>query len=335
LLKEEILGSLGEYVACVDSELSKLFQHDPATVLEKAAAESLSRGGKRVRAILALLNCELFSDDYKPAIPIAVAYELAHASALVQDDILDSSQLRRGEASIVAKYGLSNAILASNLLLFNVPKMMARLGENLESQTLSRLFDLLGEAWRAATWGEFLDLEMSLARDLASEVDYEEMVRSKTASLLAAPCASGAIVGGATDEEITLSYDYGKWLGMAYQILDDALDLSGDEKILGKPVFTDLRAGKENLVLIHCLSRCLDEDRDFLISLVGRVGTYTKEEVIRARSILEGGGSFRYARERSSSCVEKAKAAISKVSTSSRAKFLLLALSDYLAERYY
>ncbi|MHB1908037.1 MAG: polyprenyl synthetase family protein [Nitrososphaerales archaeon] len=105
-----------------------------------------------------------------------------------------AAKIRRGTKSIVSKYGLSNAILASDLLLFNVPKMIAKYDDRLESSKLSKLFDLVGEACRAATWGEFLDLEMARRADNVSELQYEEMVRSKTASVLSAPSASGAIV---------------------------------------------------------------------------------------------------------------------------------------------
>ena len=279
------LDWLTEYFDCIDKEITAIFPRSPTTTLERAVVDSLSSRGKRVRAVLALLWCELFSDDYGAAVPAAIAYELAHASALVQDDVLDASDMRRGENSIVAKYGLSNAILASDLLLFYVPKLIAKYYA-LESRKLSKLFDLLGEACRAATWGEFLDMEIALrnSNDL-SELDYEEMIRSKTSALLAAPCASGAIIGGAPEEGVTLAYKFGEWIGMAYQVQDDTLDLMGDKETLGKPIFTDLRTGKKNIVLIHCLNHCSEEERKFLASLVNRNGEYDQDEITRARQI--------------------------------------------------
>lgn len=336
LLKTEHLNWLTEYIDCIDTEVAKLFPANPSTTLEKAAAEALSNGGKRVRAVLALLMCEQFSGDYKPAVPIAVAYELAHASALVQDDIIDSSKMRRGTISVVSKYGLSNAILTSDFLLFNVPKIISKYGDTLESSKLAKLFDLVGEACRAATWGEFLDLEMSQRHDLlVSESEYENMIRSKTASLLAAPSASGAIIGGATEEETTLAYDFGEWLGMAYQVHDDALDLFGDEQVLGKPIFTDLRAGKKNLILIHCLNHCTENERRFLDSLTGKVGEYDKEDVSRTRVILERYGSVQYAKASSAKYLGEAKKVAGRLSTDSRTMRSLLTLSDYLSQRYY
>jgi geranylgeranyl pyrophosphate synthase len=323
---------LGDYIECIDAELEKMFPKDPATTLERAVVDSLSSGGKRVRAVLALLWCEMFSGEYRAAIPAAVAYELAHASALVQDDIIDSSETRRGSKSIVAKYGLSQAILASDLLLFNVPKLIAKY-DALESRRLAKLFDLVGEACRGATWGEFLDLEIAKS-DHASEMEYEEMIRCKTATLLSAPCASGAIIGGASEEGIHLAHRFGEWLGMAYQIQDDALDLMGSEEALGKPVFSDVRAGKKNILLIHCFGRCSEAERAFLASLFQRTGEYDEKEKSKARGILQRHGSVSYAHSRALHHVEQAKRVLA-MTRECQAKNSLLELSDYLAERYY
>ena len=322
---------LKTYQDSVDSELSGLYLPGRATDLERAAADALSAGGKRVRATLALLWCEAYSGDYKPAVPLAVAYELAHASALIQDDIIDHADLRRGKESIVAKYGLSNAILASDLLLFYVPKMVAKYSD-LESSRLAKIFDLVGEACRATTWGEFLDLQMA-REDRWAEREYEEMIRLKTSTLLSAPCASGAIVGGADDEQVSMATRFGEAVGMAYQVQDDTLDLMGDESLLGKPVFTDLRGGKRSVVLMRCASLCSDDDRRFVMGLFNRAGPYAKEEIDRLRGLIEDTGSLDYARKKVVAYTEEAKATLRDVPPS-RAKSLLGDLSDYLASRY-
>lgn len=328
---QDSMSWLKVYQDSVDDELSGLYLPSRATSLERAVADALSAGGKRMRATLALLWCEAYSGDYRPAIPIAVAYELAHASALIQDDIIDHADLRRGKESVVAKYGLSNAILASDLLLFYVPKMVAKYTD-LESERLARLFDLVGDACRATTWGEFLDLEM--ARDDGwAEREYEEMIRLKTSTLLSAPCASGAIVGRAAEGQVSLATRFGEAVGMAYQIQDDTLDIMGDETVLGKPVFTDLRGGKRSVVLMHCVSRCSPGDRRFVLSLFNRSGSYSKGETTRLRGLIETTGSLDYAREKVEHYTDKAKSALQSV-PESRAKSLLGDLTDYLATRY-
>lgn len=328
---QDSMSRLKVYQNSVDMELSGLYLPGRATDLERAAADALSAGGKRVRATLALLWCEAYSGDYKPAIPLAVAYELAHASALIQDDIIDHADMRRGRESIVVKYGLANAILASDLLLFYVPKMVAKYS-NLESSRLARIFDLVGEACRATTWGEFLDLQMA-REDSWVERDYEEMIRLKTSTLLSAPCASGALVGGADDGQVSTATRFGEAVGMAYQIQDDALDLIGDESLLGKPVFTDLRGGKRSVILMHCASLCSDEDRRFIVSLFNRTGPYAKEETARLRGLIEDAGSLDYAHSKVVAYTEDAKQMLENV-PASRARSLLGDLTDYLASRY-
>jgi geranylgeranyl diphosphate synthase, type I len=323
---------LAEYVDSVNSELRELCPQPSTTDLESAVADALSIGGKRVRATLALLWCEVYSGDYRPAVPLGVAYELAHASALVQDDIIDHSEMRRGTKSIGAKYGLTTAILASDLLLFNVPRMVAKYG-NLDSRRLARIFDLVGEACRATTWGEFLDMEMAGGTE-GTEKDYEEMIRLKTSTLLSAPCASGALVGGASDEETALAGGFGEELGMAYQIQDDALDLVGDESTLGKPILTDLRGGKKSVILLHCMNHCSPDDRKFIIGLLHRSGPYGEDEVSKLKGLIEGNGSLDYAKERVLSYTGRARAVLDTV-PDSRARARLLELTDYLAARYY
>jgi geranylgeranyl diphosphate synthase, type I len=320
-----------EYVDSIDSHLADLYSNFDQSTLHEAVTDALSKGGKRVRAVLALLFCEVFSGDYKPGIPAAVAYELAHAAALVQDDIIDHSDMRRGETSIVEKYGLSNAILASNMLLFYVPKKIAEY-RYLESDKLCKLFDLIGESCRATTCGEFLDLEMA-RKDDVSEDEYEEMIRSKTAALLGAPSASGAIVGGASEEEANTAYRFGERLGMAYQIQDDMLDLMGDEEALGKPAFTDLRGGKKNIVLIHALENCSKQERGFLAGLFGKE-SYTRNEVENARKLFLKYNSIEYSRRKALGHIKEARLILTKVKQSD-ARSKLLALSHYLSNRYY
>ena len=325
------MSLLRVYRDSVELELSGLRFPGRATSLGNAVTDALSAGGKRVRATLALLWCEAYSGDYRPAVPLAVAYELAHASALVQDDIIDHADLRRGKESVVAKYGLSNAILASDLLLFYVPKMVARYSA-LDSKRLARIFDLVGEACRATTWGEFLDLEIA-REDGWAERDYEEMIRLKTSTLLSAPCASGAIVGGADDEQVSTATRFGEAVGMAYQIQDDTLDIVGEEAQLGKPVFTDIRGGKKSIVLMHCVSRCSSVDRRFIVGLMNRSGPYEREEIARLRGLIDDKGSLTYARAKVIQYTNQAKRALDSVPTS-RAKSLLGDLTEYLASRY-
>ncbi len=325
---------IDEYVATINIEISHLYKG--VRPLETVVMEALSTRGKRVRAIVALLWCEAVSGNFEQAIPIAVAYELAHAAALVQDDIIDGSATRRGQGSIVGKYGIPKAILTSNMLLFQVPKKLAEYAAmKTSSATLGRLFDMLGESYGAATLGEFLDLEMVRANNL-SEIDYEQMIRLKTGALIGASSASGAIIGGGdTIGESILddAYRFGELLGMAYQVQDDLLDLLGNETLLGKPSFTDLKSGKRNLVLIHTLKNCSEDERAFIAGLIGK-GSYEAEQIERARALFAKYGSIEHARKVSLEYTSRAKELLSKLDRS-KAIDRLDELCDYLSNRNY
>jgi geranylgeranyl pyrophosphate synthase len=321
-------------VELVDSRVSKLFGRGDSS-LEMAVTEALS-GGKRVRAVLALLWCEGVSGDGRTAIPVAVAYELAHAAALVQDDILDNSETRRGEQSIVRKHGLRSAMLASNMLLAQVPRVISEYGVgDSGGEVLGKLFDLLGDSFGATIMGEFLDLEMA-ERDLAEQGDYEYMIRMKTGALIGASSASGVVVGGGLHDEklLNAAYSSGEWLGMAYQVQDDLLDIMGDERTLGKPVFADIRGGKKNAVLIHVIEKSSEEDRAFLRELLRKRGAFTEPEVARVRDLLLEHDSVEYARCLATGYAENAKRVVETAATGDvRSK--LMELSDYLVSRKY
>lgn len=325
---------LDEYSSCINNEISSHYGAG-RTELDKVALEAISKG-KRIRAVLALLWCEALGQDYHRAAPVAVAYELAHAAALVQDDIIDGSDMRRGERSIIGKYGTSGAILTSNTLLFQVPNLIAECGrDGADSSTLCRLLDLLGECYRAATMGEYLDLEMA-ARDNVSETEYAEMIRLKTGALIGAASASGAIIGSASKnaEAIDAAVGFGESLGMAYQVQDDVLDLMGEETVIGKPIFTDIRRGKKSLVIIHLLNHSSQEEANFIRSLFDRDGPYEEWEIGKTKKLLDRYNSALYAQEFAADCIERAETYLRGI-RESNARDRLLELSSYLALRKY
>jgi geranylgeranyl pyrophosphate synthase len=328
-------GWLRRYVEPIDSRIAGLFG-DGTSSLNKAVKEALS-GGKRVRAVLALLWCEAISGEFEVAIPLSAAYELAHAAALVQDDIVDDSDFRRGERSIVSKYGLRSAMLASNLLLAQVPREIAEYGmRDPSGETLKKLFELLGDSYASSIMGEFLDLEIADREGGGDEKEYESMIRLKTGALVGASSASGAIVGGGLrrDGVVQAAYEFGEYLGMGYQVLDDLLDIMGDQKTLGKPIFSDIKSGKKNIVLIHTLERCTSDDRSFLTRLLTSRGKFDESQITAAKALFVRYDSVEYARKVAASYAQKARKTLEKVELA-HARDKLLELSDYLTDRDY
>ncbi len=314
--------------------MSQLFGKGDSS-LENAVAEAMT-GGKRVRAVLALLWCEAISEEYTAAIPVAVAYELAHAAALVQDDILDDSEKRRGTQSIVKKHGLRSAMLASNALLAQVPRVISEYGlQPSGGQMLRKLFELLGDSFGSTIMGEFLDLEMA-EKDLVEQGDYEYMIRMKTGALIGASSASGVIVGGGLhdDKLLDIAFSSGEWLGMAYQVQDDLLDIMSNEQTLGKPVFADVRGGKKNTVLIHAMDKSSDDDRRFLRDVLHKKGQFSDAEVDRVKDLLVRHGSVEYAKDLSARYTQNGLKLVETVEIG-KTRRKLVELSEYLVSRKY
>ncbi|MEE9585519.1 MAG: polyprenyl synthetase family protein, partial [Nitrososphaerales archaeon] len=259
------MQKLSRYIKLVDTALTEITQKNSG--LDEAVKRAILSSGKRVRPVTSLLMCEIVSGDYAPALPVAVAFELAHTASLVQDDIIDNSDTRRGKPSIYAQFGLEKAILTSDLLIFEIFNQLAEYEQwNLTAKRMYMLLKMLGDSSKAATVGEDIQLDLDKKEEV-SEEEYFEMVRKKTGALIAAPAASGAIVGGASEEGVDTAFRFGMKLGVAYQLQDDLLDMLGRPRDMGKPIFKDLESRNCNLVIIHALENASDSERKYLLGL--------------------------------------------------------------------
>jgi geranylgeranyl pyrophosphate synthase len=173
-----ILSWFQDYYEVVNTEIFSVFE-SKTSQLDLTALNAVS-SGRRIRAILAMLWCEVLSGDYRQAVQIAAAYELAHSAALIEDDVIDGSRSKKGSDSLVATHGIPRAILTSNNLLFYASKLIAKYARTgVDSLTISRLLDLLSDCCHSTAAGEYLDLEMAKLSSITEE-DYENMIRLKT-----------------------------------------------------------------------------------------------------------------------------------------------------------
>ena len=235
---------------------------------------------------------------------------------------------------MVSKYGIPRSILTSNNLLFYAPKMIAKYSRSgIDSLTISRLLELLADCCRSTAAGEFLDLEMVQLVNV-SEEDYEDMVKMKTGALIGASSASGALIGvGNSDAKIIDdAYVFGESLGVAYQIQDDLQDYLGDETLMGKSAFSELKYGKKSLALIHCLKRCMPDERNFVNSLLGKSEYLDESSKDKLKILLTKYGSDIYCKKSSAKNVEKAQSILSNL-RESKAKARLFEIVEYLSTR--
>lgn len=261
------LSEFKEYADYIDILLAEAFRSRKG--LYGIAAKTLFPG-KRLRSIMALLWCEAISGNYRQAGPVALAYELAHSAALVQDDLIDQSSRRRGSSTIHTKYGVATGVLAANLLLFEIPYQIAKYSNGRFShRQMKKMLTMVGDACRLTTLGEYLDLQLAAKNEVTLE-DYLKMARKKTGALLAAPCACGAIVGGGSEKDVSSAFAFGEKMGIAYQIRDDVSDVLGTYDGSGEPVFQDIQNSKKNFVVIHMLQHASSDSKKFIKAMLGK-----------------------------------------------------------------
>jgi heptaprenyl diphosphate synthase component 2 len=214
-------------------------------LLNSAAVHALSSPGKRLRTALTLLSGKLMHYRFDKLLPLSLAFEMVHLATLVHDDIIDAAPTRRGISTVNAIYGDHVAILLGDYLFARTAGLIAEV----EDFRIDRLF-----AEMVANVCEGTILELLTARQLDLSVErYLQRISYKTACLMSACCKGGATVGQGTEAQITLMEEYGRNLGIAFQIVDDVLDYTGTEETIGKPAGNDLRQGLVTLPLIYAL----------------------------------------------------------------------------------
>lgn len=322
-------ADIEEYRAAIQTYLTTA--KGKPTPLSKAMAEILEGGGKRLRPVIALLTCEAVSGKYEKALPVAAAFELAHSASLVQDDIIDESTMRHGQVATHKKYGAIRAILISDMMLFEIFVELAKYGDaGLSQQGIAKLASLIGDSAKLAAEGEFF--EMALAeKGSVSEEEYVRLAELKTGALFAAAAACGAVVGGASIQQIDAAYEFGRNLGISFQVKDDILDVVGDEKATGKPLLKDLQNNASNLVLIHALSSADSYQKQSIISMVYKKW-FSPQEVEALMRALQELGSISHASDVERNYASKAKKAL-EFYPESKARTKLEHLTEGLASR--
>ena len=224
-------------------------------------------GGKRLRPILVLLASKLVGGVTDGSIRMAAVVEMIHTATLVHDDVIDIAETRRGRPSSNTIWGNHTCVLAGDWLYMQAFQMALR-------ERNFHVLDLLIALTQMMVEGELLQLER-IGKIGVSEADYMELVDRKTASLFSACAQLGAIMGGADEATESRLGEFAWNLGIAFQLVDDVLDFTAHEKVLGKPVGSDLREGKVTLPLIYALERATPEERQ-LVADVFSDGNYER-----------------------------------------------------------
>ncbi|HLJ30078.1 MAG TPA: polyprenyl synthetase family protein [Candidatus Angelobacter sp.] len=279
-------------------------------------------GGKRIRPALLLLCAKLFPHDERSAIRLGAVVEIIHTATLVHDDIIDEAKIRRGRPAANTQWGNSKCVLAGDWLYMQSFKIAVQ-------ERNFRILDVLIDLTQQMVEGELLQME-KLGKCISRE-EHLDLIFRKTACLFSVSMRMGAILGKSTEEQEERLADYGRNLGLAFQIVDDALDLTASEEVLGKPVASDLREGKVTLAVIHALERCSPAER----ALVEKVLEERAFQSVRHEQILEilnHYGSIQSAYDTAAKHAEAASRAICSFPDSEIKRALLFA-PEFVVER--
>ena len=252
---------------------------------------TLSLGGKRVRPLLCLLACRLYSDNIATALPIARALEVFHNFTLLHDDLMDKSPIRRGQPTVYRKWNDNTAILSGDAMSIEAYRSLEGI-EN--SQLLFKVLPFFNKMAIEICKGQQYDMDFE-EREHVSVAEYIEMIRLKTAVLLGAALRLGALAAGAYDSDAQILDEVGQALGLAFQIQDDYLDVYGDEKTFGKPIGGDIMNGKKTLMLLYTQAKLEREDRAELDRLMQLGQEHKEERISGVRRLYDKAGTPIYA----------------------------------------
>lgn len=289
---------------------------------------SMSLGGKRLRPTLCLLACSLFRDDYAQAKWPALALEVFHNFTLLHDDIMDRATIRRGSPTVVAKYGLNAAILSGDAMLIEAYRLL----QLTDSPSFSIICDTFNKMAREVCEGQQMDMDFETRADVSSE-EYLEMIRLKTAVLLASSMKIGALAGGATSQDAKALYEYGTLIGMAFQLQDDLLDSFGDEATFGKAIGGDIMENKKTFLLINALGHSDAQHRRDLLEWIANRDAVREEKVDAVRGIFEVTGAREKTEAKVGQLFSEAMSKLREMEISAEGKRLLIDYAGQLFKR--
>ncbi len=249
--RNEFIGYLGEKISSKEPTML----YDPVIYI-------LGLGGKRLRPVLTLMTTDLFGADYRKALDAALAIEVFHNFSLVHDDIMDDAPLRRGQRTVHEKWDINTGILSGDAMLI----LAYRFFENYQSDTFRELARLFSKTALEVCEGQQYDMDFE-TRDDVTIPEYLRMIEYKTAVLVGAAMKMGGIVAGVSTKEQDLIYDFGKNLGIAFQLQDDYLDAFGDPKTFGKQVGGDIIENKKTILYLLALQLGGAEEQKQLLDL--------------------------------------------------------------------
>lgn len=266
----------------IEKALSALDLSKQPAALYDPISYTLQSNGKRIRPLMTLLACNMFSEKIDDAIAPALGLEVFHNFTLLHDDIMDNAPVRRGMPTVHEKWNANTAILSGDAMMVEAYKLVCQA----PAVKLSKVLDVFSATALGVCEGQMFDMQFENRNDV-TEAEYLNMIRLKTSVLLAACLKIGAIIGGASDKDAQLLYDFGISLGLAFQLKDDWLDSFGDESVFGKRIGGDIVENKKTFLLIHALEKATGKTADSLQQWITKTDFDESEKIASVKEIYK------------------------------------------------
>lgn len=276
--------------------------HSRVTLVESIGQYIVDAGGKRLRPVLVLLSARACGHAGEDAVRLASVIEFIHTATLLHDDVVDMSAMRRGRPTANEQWNNPSSVLVGDFIYSRAFQVMVGLGNH-------RIMQIMADTTNTIAEGEVLQL-LNKHRVDTSEADYMRVIEDKTAILFQAAAQCGAVLARAPDDTQQALAAAGRHIGMAFQLVDDLLDYSGDSEDLGKNIGDDLAEGKPTLPLIHALHHSDPASADILRHAIEHGGSDRLDEIME---IVRTTGSLEYTRERAQEQVHSALQALSRL----------------------
>lgn len=289
----------------------------------------LKLGGKRLRPVLTLLTAEIFETDYNEALNAALAVEVFHNFSLVHDDIMDDAPLRRGKQTVHEKWDLNTGILSGDAMLIQAYQLF----ESYDDNIFRGLAQIFSKTALEVCEGQQYDVDFELRNDV-TEAEYLKMIEYKTAVLVGAAMKMGALVANASKEDSEKIYEFGRLLGIAFQLQDDYLDAFGNPETFGKQVGGDIIENKKTYLYLKAMKHATKEEQQQLVQLFNNeVEVTVAEKVAYVKQVFETSNAAQLTKEAIKNYTQKALDILNELSIDSSKKKVLIDFSESLISR--
>jgi Geranylgeranyl pyrophosphate synthase len=269
--------SIEQILNRIESEISKIsFSLSPPSLFEPINY-TLSLGGKRLRPSLALLAYNIYKDNLEDIIKPAIGFEIFHNFTLLHDDLMDQADKRRSQPTVHKKWNTNTAILSGDAMVIAAYQFIGETPEPF----LKKILNLFSQTALEICCGQQFDMEFEKT-DSVTEEQYLEMIRLKTAVLIACCLKAGALIGGASDKDAEIFYQFGIDIGLSFQLQDDMLDVYGDTNSFGKNIGGDILCNKKTFLLINAINRADKEQQDKMKYYTNPANIFSANEKIKA-----------------------------------------------------